>query len=180
MAGARRIIVGVSGTPCNLPAVRHAAELAHIYGAVFVPVHAWVPPGPEAAHYQFICEPLIQEWQDAARKRLQHGLDMAFGGLPSELPAEPLTAQGNAGPVLVNVAGRTDDMLVIGTGRRGAVSRMWHGTVSRYCLAHARCPVIAIPPPALGLATGPGMRGWARRHKIPAPHDIVAATRQVS
>jgi nucleotide-binding universal stress UspA family protein len=69
--------------------------------------------------------------------------------------------EGPAGKILVQAACRTDDLLVIGTGRQAAVSRMWRGGVSRYCLARARCPVIAIPPPALEraarqLTTRPG------------------------
>ena len=43
MPGVRRIIAGVSGSPRNLPALRYAAELARVYDAAFVPVHAWVP-----------------------------------------------------------------------------------------------------------------------------------------
>jgi Universal stress protein family len=51
-----------------------------------------------------------------------------------------------------------DDLLVIGAGRRGLLSRLWHGRVSRYCLAHSRCPVLAVPAPStpreMGLARG--------------------------
>jgi hypothetical protein len=33
-----------------------------------------------------------------------------------------------------------------------AFGRLRHGRVSRYCLAHAGCPVIAVPSPALNRA----------------------------
>ena len=147
-----RIIAGVSGSPRSLPALRYAADLARAADVAFIPVHAWVPSGLELAGYQFPSEHLVQEWQDAAWQRLWHALEMAFGGSPPGIAAQPLIAQGNAGPVLVSAASRAGDALVVGTGRRGAVSRLRHGTVSRYCLAHASCPVIAIPPPALDVA----------------------------
>jgi hypothetical protein len=101
---------------------------------------------------------------------------MAFGGSPPGIAAQPLIAQGNAGPVLVSAAGRAGDVLVVGTGRRGAVSRLRHGMVSRYCLAHASCPVIAIPPPALDVAAA----HRRLRHKTPGADDIIpgAAERQ--
>jgi nucleotide-binding universal stress UspA family protein len=82
---------------------------------------------------------LRREWEDAAWQRLRDALGLAFGGLPPGIPAELLIAQGNPGWILVRAACRTGDVLVIGTGRQGAVGRLWHGTVSRYCLAHARC-----------------------------------------
>jgi hypothetical protein len=34
-----------------------------------------------------------------------------------------------------------------------------------YCLAHARCPVLAIPASALEQAAGHGLHGWAFRHR---------------
>ena len=180
MPGVRRIIAGVSGSPRNLPALRYAAELARVYEAAFVPVHAWVPRSPEQADYQFIREELFEHGADAAWQRLRHALDMAFGGLPPGIPAEPLAVHGYAGPVLVRGADQADDVLVIGTGRRSTVSRLWHGTVSRYCLAHARCPVIAIPPPSLDPAAAQGVRGWVLRHQIPSVDDIISGAPHAS
>lgn len=78
---------------------------------------------------------------------------------------EPAVLRGEAGPVLACCACRPGDLLVIGTGRRGTLSRLVHGTVGRYCLAHAHCSVIAVPPPTLELEAGHGLRGWAFRHR---------------
>jgi hypothetical protein len=64
-----------------------------------------------------------QEWNEAAWQRLRHALDMAFGGLPPGIPAEPPTVQGYAGPILVSAASQAGD-----TGQRGAVQglhRRW-------------------------------------------------------
>ena len=166
----RRIIAGVSGDPGNLPAIRYAAGVARACDAAFVPVHAWLPSGPELAVCPFPVDHLVEEWQDAAWQRLWNSLDMAFGGFPPD--AQPLACRGSAGAVLAGTASRAGDVLVIGTGRRGAVSRLGHGTVSRYCLAHASCPVIAVPPPALDRAAARGVRGW-RRRQAPGPDAAV-------
>ena len=41
-----------------------------------------------------------------------------------------MIAEGTAGEILVRAACRAGDLLVIGTGRRVAVTRLWHGGVS--------------------------------------------------
>ena len=64
-----------------------------------------------------------------------------------------------------------DDLLVIGAGRRGTLAHALSCRVSRYCLAHAQCPVVAVPPPALAQVSH-GLRGWAFRHRGLSPDDI--------
>ena len=58
-----------------------------------------------------------------------------------------MVIRGEPGPALINVASFTGDLLVVGAGRRGRTARIWHGRVSRYCLAHALCPVLTVPRP---------------------------------
>ena len=71
--------------------------------------------------------------------------------------------------------------LVVGAGRRGAMGRLAFSKVSRYCLAHAQCPVVAIPPPALVGELGHGRlaRAFWRRSLTPEQvlrdHDRPAA-----
>ena len=72
--------------------------------------------------------------------------------------------------MLVDAADQPDDLLVIGTGRRAGVGRVLHRSVSRYCLAHARCPVLAVPPSALMDEMSHGLRSWQlRRHALIPP-----------
>ncbi len=165
-SGARRIIAGVSGSPRCLPALRRAADLADALDATLLPIHVWAPPAMELASHQFPSERRYQEWEDAAWQRLWDALDAAFGGLPASLRVQPVIAQGTPGWTLVSAASGADDVLVIGMGRQGRVSRLWQATVSRYCLAHAGCPVIAIPPPELEPALRPGLAGRVLRHTI--------------
>ena len=92
--------------------------------------------------------------------------DACLGGVPADLRVEPLVARGETGPVLVDVADQPDDLLIVGTGRRGAVGRMLRRSVSRYCVARARCPVLAVPPSALMDEMSHGLRAWQRRHAL--------------
>ena len=160
MPRTRRIVAGVSNSPGNLPALRHAADLARVYDAALTFVHAWLPSGPEFAAWQFPFDPLV--YAVAGRRlaadvaRPGHGVRRAPRGYPG---AEPLVMRGNPGPVLVGAASRDGAALVVGAGRRGTVGRLRHGQVARYCLAHAGCPVIAVPSPALDRAAIRAVRG---------------------
>lgn len=58
-------------------------------------------------------------------------------------------ARGTPGPALVQIADREDDVIVVGAGRRGLLHRGLGPSVGRYCLAHAGCPVLAVPPSPL-------------------------------
>jgi nucleotide-binding universal stress UspA family protein len=159
LSGIRRIIVGTSGSPGSLPALRSARSLAQRDGALLVAVHAWVPPGGEFA-YRGRPAHLRKLWADAARKRLHEALDLAWGGIPAGLAVEPLVVCGEPGPALVNLASSAGDLLVVGAGRRSRLARMLRGQVSRYCLARAHCPVIAVPPSALSRRLARRLRAW--------------------
>jgi nucleotide-binding universal stress UspA family protein len=170
MPDIRRVFAGVSGSPGSVPALRQAAELARHHGAILIPLHAWVPPEGDLHERKHPWHPeLRQLWADDAWQRLWAALDAAFGGLPAEITTEPVVLRGKPGPVLTGAARRAGDLLVIGTGRRSLLRRLGWPGADRYCLAHACCPVLAIPPPALAQHAGHGVRGWTfRRHWIRA------------
>jgi len=144
-----RIIVGASGSPASLRALRYAQHMARDYHATLVPVLAWLPPCGDLADRRTPDEELRRIWAQDAHQRLQDTLNLAWGTPPIGLPVWPLVQRGQPGPVLAGAACRPGDLLVIGAGRRGALARTAGGRVSRYCLAHARCPVLAVPPPQL-------------------------------
>jgi nucleotide-binding universal stress UspA family protein len=165
MSAICRVIAGVSGSPRGLPALRYAAALAHGHHAVLVPLLTWVPPGSELADHRCPCRYLREEWERGARERLRDALAAAFGGEPADVTTEPAVVRGEPGPVLVQAASRAGDLLVIGTGRHGRLERIAGGKTSRYCLAHAACPVLAVPPSALAIRPRnilPGRVLWHR------------------
>jgi nucleotide-binding universal stress UspA family protein len=170
-----RVIVGVSGSSACLPAMRYAADMARACGAPLIPVLAWMPPGGDLADRSHPSPALRQALSDAARMRLRDALKAAFGGLPPDVIAQPEIIRGEPGQALVRIACREDDLLVIGTGRRSGIGRLLHASVSRYCLAHATCPVLAVPPSPLDREIGRmGLRAFRRRPLH--PEDIAAPT----
>jgi hypothetical protein len=78
---------------------------------------------------------------------------------------EPHLERGPAGWVLVSLACQPTDVLLAGAGRRGALSWMRSSTVTQYCLAHAQCPVLAVPPPELARELGHGRLARMLRHR---------------
>src|SRR5438105_3344361 len=159
----RRIIVGVHGSLGSLQALRYAADEARRRNVPLLPVTAWIPPGGDLAERRNSSPHLRKIWRDAAWERLWTAFDAGLGGVPADVRVDPYVARGETGPVLVDIADQPDDLLIIGTGRRGVVRRMLRRSVSRYCLAHARCPVLAVPPSALMDEMSHGLRSWPRR-----------------
>ncbi|MFJ3673223.1 universal stress protein [Streptomyces sp. NPDC090106] len=146
-----RIVVGVSGSPGSLTALSRAAEEARARRAELWPVLAWQPPGggdlvarrapaPAAPH---------DVWQRLARERLLGILADVFGNAGPGVGMCALVAHGTPGLALVEVADRENDVLVVGAGRRSPWHRACHRSVTRYCLSHAACPVLAVPPSPL-------------------------------
>lgn len=76
-------------------------------------------------------------------------LDEVFESEGPGMSMRALVVRGNPGPALVETASGEDDVLVVGAGRRGHRPRTFSGWVSRYCLTHAACPVLAVPPSPL-------------------------------
>ena len=163
MGAMRRIVIGVHGSLGSLQALRWAADEAQQRRVPLVPVIAWVPPGGDMAERSHPSPYLRRLWQDAACKRLTDAFDEGLGGLPDDLQVQPHVERGDAGPVLVDIADQPGDLLVIGTGRRNPVGRALHRSVGRYCLAHAHCPVIAVPPSALMDEMRHGLLPWSLR-----------------
>jgi nucleotide-binding universal stress UspA family protein len=163
--GISRVIAGASGSPGSLRALRYAEDLARAYHAILIPVHAWIPPGGNIADHRAPCGYLHRIWQADAEQQLRDAMTAAWGAPPADLPVRTVVRRGEAGWVLVSTANCHGDLLVIGAGSRRAVARIISGKVARYCLAHAMCPVLAVPPPALEQYMGHGLHGWLFWHR---------------
>ncbi|MCS0603646.1 universal stress protein [Streptomyces sp. LP11] len=153
MAATDRVVVGVSGSPGSLAALGRAADEARLRGAELWPVVAWEAPEGDLAARRFpATSALLPEWERLARERLEGALRDVFGDAGAGLPGQALVVRGAPGPALVRIAGRGGDLLVIGAGGRGRLHRALWPSVSRYCLARAACPVLAVPPSPLHAA----------------------------
>jgi nucleotide-binding universal stress UspA family protein len=180
MPGIGRLIVGTSGSPSSLRALRYGEFLARAHHAVLIPVIAWEPPGGERAERMQPSAYLRQECRDQACQQLRDALIAVWGEVPDDPLVEPHVERGPAGFVLVALACRPADVLVVGAGRQGVLGRMAFAKVTRYCLAHAQCPVLAVPPPALARELGHGRFTRMLRHRPLTAEQILGARRSPS
>ncbi len=180
MTGVGRVIAGTSGSPGSLAALRYADLLASAHEAILVPVLAWEPPGGDRAAQVQPVGGLLQAWREMAYGRLRDALAAVWGEVPSGPRVQPQVERGPAGWVLVSVAARPGDVLVIGAGRRGRLRRIAGCRVARYCAACARCPVILVPPPDLAREFGRGWLTWRLRHRSLTAAQVVAGQRKAA
>ncbi|MFJ8021371.1 universal stress protein [Streptomyces sp. NPDC096311] len=147
-----RVVAGVSGSPGSLAALRRAAAEARRGGAELLVVIAWEPPGGDFAHRSALGPLPTATLRLDAGRRLLAALDTAFGAAGPGVPYRGLVIRGTPGRALVETAPLADDLLVVGPGRRGRLHRWLFPSVARYCLTHAVCPVLALPPAPLSRA----------------------------
>ncbi|MEU4097317.1 universal stress protein [Streptomyces sp. NPDC026673] len=161
------VVVGVSGSPESLVALRRAAAEALRRATVLTVVTVWDTAwdgadagAPRSRRPSLPPEP--DRWRRLARRRLLTALDAAFDGdLPLSPPLRPVLALGRPGPALVEVAGEAA-LLVVGAGTHGPWRRLFAPSAAAYCFAHARCPVLAVPS-APGAPDERGAGGGGRR-----------------
>jgi len=170
-AGGRRVIAGVSGSLRSLGALRAAVAEARSAGAPLLAVLAWSPVGGEIAYLRAPCPLLLGLWEQEAHERMRDAFDEAFGGMPSGVAVRQLVVRAAPGPALVELAGQPDDLLVVGYGGRSWLGCAVHGSVTRYCIAHSRCPVLAVPPPPLIKE----LRPWRHHHWRPEDFAVPLA-----
>lgn len=145
-----RVIVGVHGTPGSLQALRCAVGHARAHDAVLVPVIAWEAPGGDSAYRPYPAY-LTDEWAEAAEQRLLTAFDEGLGGPPTDVATLPMVIRGKPGRVLVKVADRENDVLVVGRNHHRGPHRAWYGSTPAHCLAHAHCSVLVVQSSELDL-----------------------------
>ncbi|WP_328302249.1 universal stress protein [Streptomyces sp. NBC_00435] len=145
----RRVVVGVSGTPGSLAVLHRAAAEARVREAELWAVMAWQAPGGELGSRSACNASALAQCRGAAVERLREVLSTAFDAERPGVSLAGLTVRATPGAALVDTARGSDDLLVVGTGSRTALSRLIRPSVARYCLAHAACPVLTVPPSPL-------------------------------
>lgn len=157
-----RVVVGVDNSLSGLQALRRAVAEARTRDLPLHAVRAWVPGPPNM--YPTLHDQRHAEAATASQLVANVFAD-TMGGLPLDVTVEVVFVPGEPGPVLVNHASH-DDLLVLGTGRRGFWRRRFRTSVTRYCLARAACPVLVVPPPRLTLAASPRALIRELRHDL--------------
>jgi nucleotide-binding universal stress UspA family protein len=167
---ASRVVVGVHGSLTSLAALRSALEIARDRDAVLVPVLTWTPVGGEMAYRRAPCGQLLHVWRTKAQERLDTAFDEALGGYPSDVEVFRQVARATAGPALVELAEEPGDVLVVGAGRHRVLGRRLPGPTTRYCIAHAACPVLLVPPPELLQHSEGHLRHWGKSLAAGSPN----------
>jgi nucleotide-binding universal stress UspA family protein len=149
-----RVIVGVDDNEPGLAALAAAVNLARSSRAELIAVRAWALGLPRhggrrmrrLSHPHVVISFSGSQQRGAASVVTQRALAAALGGMPSDVPVTIETPEADPALALVDIAAEPGDVIVVGKCQRDLLRRLLHGSVSRYCTRHARCPVIVVPP----------------------------------
>lgn len=147
---AATLVVGVDGSAESQQALDWAVHLARATRRMVraVTVCIFVPPAPTLSIPAYYADPdtiaLTHEQLLASAVRQAEAEKLHVDVRTSVLHGEP-------GRALCAVA-EGASALVVGSHGYGAALRAVLGSVSSYCVRHAKCPVLVIPPGATGRA----------------------------
>ena len=137
MAHIETVLLATDASPASIAAEEHAIDLAARLGAhlLVLSVISGAPSVREAR--QLAIEAIVQRARAAGAE------------------ARGMTWDGDAGESIVDVAeSESADLIVVGTHDRGAVGRLFLGSVSDHVVRHARCPVMVVRPTRVAAPTG--------------------------
>lgn len=152
----RRVVVGVDDSAGGLAALRRAVSMARAGHSQLVAVRSWDLGLPRhggrrrRGHHTAVLlfyngvQPRIE-----SDSLVRDAFRTAAGGIPDDVAVTIRTPEGDPGVVLTRIAEAGGDVLVVGTEHRHIVRRLVHGSVSRYCLRRAQCPVIVVGEPPM-------------------------------
>jgi nucleotide-binding universal stress UspA family protein len=151
-----RVVVGVDGSPASLRALWMAVEEGQRRDAPLYVVNSPAIFGRSTPTFAAGLGPmtaalpvdrqLSQAERDRGMLTVEDAFTELFGGWPPAPLVHVLVSALAPGPALVNTAG-PDDLLVVGRSRGGFMRRLISGSISKYCVSFARCPVIVVPAP---------------------------------
>jgi nucleotide-binding universal stress UspA family protein len=134
---ARRIIVGVDGSPHSDAALRWALRHAESVGAEVTAVFAWQMP--------FLSIPGAIDRQEMEKAAKAFLVETVSAVVPT--PSVPLwtyVAEGDATESLIEASSRGAELLVLGSRGRAPFAGLLLGSVCQGCAAEAPCPVVIV------------------------------------
>lgn len=169
-----RVFVGVDGSLGSLRALRRAITEARRFGAE---VHVMYARPPAAGSELGVPTRRVDaELDDRAEAAVATWLREGLGAPPDDVVVRPRVVAGRPGPALTGVAWRDSDLLVVGARRRRSRRRLVDRSVGSYCLAHAQCPVLVVPPDSFARSVAPRSRvGGLRRRDVWKHFDATKA-----
>ena len=142
------IVVGVDDSAGSREALRWAAKQSRVTGLPLCVLHAWQMNGLAAASTR--TTDYTQASAADARARATRWVRDTLGDDTAEDRWTLEIVEGAAGPALVSRS-RGAGVLVLGITEHPGQRHVIGGSVSRYCLAHAVPPVVAVPAVATAL-----------------------------
>jgi nucleotide-binding universal stress UspA family protein len=137
MARIETVLLATDASPASHAAEDHAVELAARLGARLLVLSVVAGSPSVRDERQVAIESIVQRARAA-------GAD-----------AQGMTWDGDAGESIVDVAeAETADLIVVGTHERGAVGRLFLGSVSDHVVRHARGPVMVVRPTRVAAPAG--------------------------
>ena len=135
----RQIVVGIDGSAPSQDALRWAISEASHTGAALTVASAWTQPyvGELTG---MVGTRLCAEARAAADDLVRTAV--AEESIPAWVKVRRVTAEGDAGHVLVALS-KAADLLVVGS-RGGGRLGVRLGSVSEHCARHAACPVVIV------------------------------------
>jgi nucleotide-binding universal stress UspA family protein len=148
----RRIVVGVDDSSGGLSALQWAVRQARSSKSQLVAVRSWalgLPRHGGRRHRRKRHSPVVlrfpgNEQRKESAEIVRQAFRSAIGDIPRDVGLVIETPEGDPGMALADIATAEGDVLVVGTRPGRSLKRLVHGSVSRYCSVHARCPVVVI------------------------------------
>ena len=137
----KRVVVGVDGSPDSVRALKWGADYAKAQGAELLAVSVFEVPVVFGGPYALSGIPEPDKLEEEARTALSEAVREALG---EGAEVTERVEQGHPARVLVN-ASRAAQLVVVGSRGRGGFVGLMLGSVSQYCVTHARCPVLVMP-----------------------------------
>jgi nucleotide-binding universal stress UspA family protein len=139
------IVVGVDDSPSSRRAIRWAADYARATGCQLRAVHVLLwPPSSEIFAYSVEADEIYPD-SSYVEERDRKASQAVFEEVHPDPDWELRYAQGHAGRILVELS-RTARLLVVGAREHRGIGRLLNGSAAHYCLNHASCPVVSVPP----------------------------------
>lgn len=142
------IVVGLDTTPAAAEALRWAARYARAVGADLHAVHAYLWSDREAVLLRTGLAVLDTSGAHPQAVQPPEDVRRVFASVQPESSWTLQCFAGDPAPLLRRHSEEAD-LLVVGTGDHVGLGRLLLGSVSHYCLNHAKCPVVAVPAPHL-------------------------------
>eukprot|EP00271_Cylindrocystis_brebissonii_P003730 TRINITY_DN149_c0_g1_i1.p2 TRINITY_DN149_c0_g1~~TRINITY_DN149_c0_g1_i1.p2 ORF type:complete len:170 (+),score=32.95 TRINITY_DN149_c0_g1_i1:360-869(+) len=150
---ARKVLIPVDGGEESLEALRWAlrnvvqgddkVHVLHAQTRPRVPGGAFVGPG-------WVCMPpdyfeTVKIRQDAQSKDIVNKAKDICSSIRSDIQVEGDVVFGEPRESICSAVEQLNaDLLIMGSHGRGAVKRALLGSVSNYCIHHAKCPVVVV------------------------------------